>query len=221
MNATRAVLLDLYDTLVWSEWPALRREIEDDVGVSTEDLFRAYTVTRPARSVGAFGSAEGDVAAVLEAAGASTDPRRVRQLTERMREFLETGVSLHEDSLPTVRALRARGVRTAVVSNCDHLTRAVVDRLGLEGETDAVVLSFEVASAKPDPSIYEIALDRVGASVAETVFVDDQTAYCDGAAALGMRTFLILRDGAAPPEGVGDPGGHRVLRSLRDLIDLI
>jgi putative hydrolase of the HAD superfamily len=221
VSATRAVLLDLYDTLVWSEWPALRRELEDGLGVSTEDLFRAYTLTRPARSVGAYGSAEGDVAAVIEAAGARADERRVRELTRRMREFLETGVSLHEDSLPAVRELRDRGIRTAVVSNCDHLTRPVVDRLGLERETDAVVLSFEVGSAKPDPPIYRIALDRVGASPAEAVFVDDQTAYCDGAAVLGVRTFLIVREGPPPPEGFGDPGGHPVVRSLRELADLI
>ncbi|MGZ5129537.1 MAG: hypothetical protein ACXWDR_08340, partial [Actinomycetota bacterium] len=65
MSEVRAVLLDLYDTLVWSRWPAMRGELEERLGISTADLLRAYTTTRAARSVGTFGSAEGDVTAVL------------------------------------------------------------------------------------------------------------------------------------------------------------
>ncbi|MGZ8588624.1 MAG: HAD family hydrolase [Actinomycetota bacterium] len=220
MSEVRAVLLDLYDTLVWSRWPAMRGELEERLGISTADLLRAYTTTRAARSVGAFGSAEGDVTAVLEAAGARPDPSLAAELTRRTQEFLLTGVTLHEDSVPVLRELRRRGVRTAVVSNCDHTTRPVVERLGLYGETDAVVLSFEERVAKPDPGIYLAALERLGVEAADAVFVDDQAGYCDGAAAVGVRALLILRDGAAPAEGVSAPGGHRVIRDLRTLLDL-
>jgi FMN phosphatase YigB (HAD superfamily) len=96
-----------------------------------------------------------------------------------------------------------------------------VNRLGLLEQTDAVVLSFEVEAAKPDPAIYRIALERLGVRAEEAVFVDDQAAYCDGAVAVGMSTFLIRRDDAAPDEGLGEPGGHRVIRDLRALADLV
>lgn len=221
MSPVRAVLLDLYDTLVWSRWAAIRAELEVRLGVSTADLLRAYTVTRPARSVGTFGNPRGDLAAVLEAAGVTPDPETVDDLVRRTERFLRTGVALHDDSLPAIRELRDRGLRTAVVSNCDHLTGPVVERLGLSEATDAVVLSFEVGAAKPDERIYRTALERLGASAGEAVFVDDQAPYCDGAAALGIATFLIQRDGAAPAEGVSEPGGHRVIRDLRALPDLV
>lgn len=221
MSSIRAVLLDLYDTLVWSDWPALRGHLEAELEVSTDDLLRAYTITREARSVGTFGSAEGDVAAVIEAAGVSPDGHRVRDLRARIERFLKTGVTLHEDSLPVLRELRSRGVATAVVSNCDHLTGPVVERLGLHEEADAVVLSYEAGSAKPDPGIYRAALERLGAEPEQAVFVDDQAAYCDGAAATGIRTLLLLREGAQPVEGVSAPGGHRVIRDLRTVLELV
>lgn len=222
MSEIRAVLLDLYDTLVWSDWPAMRGELESRLDIGEADLLRAYTTTRPARSVGAFGSAEGDVAAILEAAtGGVPDPGLVREVAQRTEAFLRTGVTMHEDSLPVLRELRRRGLRTAVVSNCDHTTRRVVERLGLRQETDAVVLSFEVGVAKPEPGIYLTALERLGLIAGEAVFVDDQARYCDGAAELGIATFLVQRDGAAPAEGVSEPGGHRVVRDLRALLDLI
>ncbi len=221
MSEIRAVLLDLYDTLVWSEWPKARIAWQQRLGVSEAELLRAFVETRRARSVGAFGSAEGDVVAVLRAAGAPSSPEVVREITDATREFLRTGVTLYEDSLPTLRDLRARGVRTAVVSNCDHTTRAVIERLGLEEEADAVILSFEVEAAKPDPAIYVAALERLEVAAPEAAFADDQARYCDGAAGLGMRTFLVQRDGAAPAEGVSEPRGHRVIPDLRALLDAI
>jgi putative hydrolase of the HAD superfamily len=222
VNEVLAVLLDLYDTLAWTQWPTMRAELEDRFGIGEADLLRAFTTTRQARSIGAYGTAEGDLAAVLEAAGIPADGELVHELNEtRMKAFAENSVHLWEDSLPTLRELRARGLRTAIVSNCDHSTRPIVDELGLEREADAVVLSFEVGVAKPDPAIYQAALDALAARPEEAVFVDDQAAYCEGAEAIGIRSFLILRDDADRPEGISAPGDRLVLHDLRSLLDLV
>ena len=221
MTGAQAVLLDLYDTLVWSEWPSLRELIQRRAGVTEAELVRAFVRSRPARSVGTFGGAEGDMAATLREAGVRDDPALVGDLVALERGFLTGGVHVYEDALPVLRELRARGVRTAVVSNCSHSTRPIVDRLELERETDAVVLSFEVRVAKPDPGIYLAALDRLGAEPAGSVFVDDQSSFCDGAAELGMATLLIQREGAAPDEGRSEPGGHEVIRDLRALLERV
>ena len=222
MSQVRAVLLDLYDTLAWTEWPTMRAELEDRFGIGEAELLRAFTVTRTARSIGAYGSAEGDLAAILDAAGVPADAALVQELNEaRLKAFAENGVHLWDDSIPTLRELRARGLRTAIVSNCDHSTRPIVDELGLGRETDAIVLSFEVGVAKPDPGIYRAALDALGARPDEAIFVDDQGGYCDGAQAVGIRAFLILRDDAGPAEGISRAGDREVLHDLRSLLDLV
>jgi putative hydrolase of the HAD superfamily len=221
VSEVRAVLLDLYDTLAWTEWKSMRLELEERLGLERRALLQAFDRSRPKRSTGAFGSAEGDIAAILEAAGVSAEPELVRELTARTTTFLQTGVSLWEDSIPVMRELRRRGLPIAIVSNCDHSTRPVVERLGLVDEADAVMLSFEVGAAKPSPEIYRAALERLDVRAGDAVFVDDQAAYCDGAAALGIQTALIVRDGATPAEGVSEPGSHRVITDLRALLELI
>jgi putative hydrolase of the HAD superfamily len=218
----RAVLLDLYDTLVWSEWPAMRAELEERFGLGEADLIRAFVATRPLRSVGTYGSAEGDLRAILDAAGLEIPEEDLRSLSEeRIAGFLAHGVHLWDDSIPTIRALRQRGIKTAVVSNCDHSTRPVVERLGLVEETDAMILSFEVGAAKPDRAIYEAALRALEVTAAESLFVDDQAGYCEGALALGIPSLLILRDDAEPAEGVSDPGALQVIRRLEDMVGLL
>ena len=210
-----AVLLDLYDTIARTHWGQLSDRITAELGVNKADLFRAYELTRAARGVGTYESAEGDMTAIVEAAGVDPDPALVARLLDMERAFTETGVELYEDSLPVVRELRARGTKTALISNCSHSTRPIVDRLGLDEEFDEILLSFELGIHKPDPGIYREALRRLGGVGPErSVFVDDQPPYCDGAAVLGIETFLIDRSG----DGTPDLNGHRVIRDLRALL---
>ncbi|HYI75076.1 MAG TPA: HAD family hydrolase, partial [Gaiellaceae bacterium] len=63
-------------------------------------------------------------------------------------------------------------------------------------EVDAKVGSKAHGRIKPDPSIFLVALEQLGASPEETVMVGDS--YEDdieGARALGMRAILLDRDG--------------------------
>jgi putative hydrolase of the HAD superfamily len=210
-----AILLDLYDTTARTHWGQLSERITAELGINKADLFRAYELTRAARGVGTYESAEGDMTAIVEAAGVDPDRALIARLLDMERAFTETGVELYEDSLPVVRELRARGTRTALISNCSHSTRPIVDRLRLDEEFDEILLSFEVGIHKPDAGIYREALRRLGDVAPErSVFVDDQPPYCDGAAVLGIETFLIDRSG----DGTPDLNGHRVIRDLRALL---
>ena len=55
-----------------------------------------------------------------------------------------------------------------------------------------VVVSAEENCVKPDPKIYQIALDRVGAQTArEILFIDDRQDNIDAAAQFGFQTHLF------------------------------
>jgi putative hydrolase of the HAD superfamily len=215
-----ALLLDLYDTLVRSDWEEMRDVMAARLGIDARALHDAFDATRPARSVGRYDDVEGDMASIIEATGLQADPELARDLASLEFEFMRDHVRLHDDAMPVIRECRSRGVRTVLVSNCSHSTRAVVDRLGLTDELDAMVLSYEVRSRKPQPEIYLAALQRAGDIMPEdAVFVDDQRRYCDGAAALGIDTRLIIRPGEVPMEGAAtSANGHRIIENLRDLL---
>lgn len=215
-----AVLFDLYDTFVWSRWGELSDHVADRIGVDRATLHRAYDVTRHARGTGAFDGAGSDMAAVLEAAGVEPDAALIRELTDHERAFLlEGGITLYEDSLEVAAELRARGTKTALVSNCSHSTIPVVEHLGLAEVLDVVVLSVTAGVAKPDAGIYLAALETLATPPERAVFVDDQARYCDGAAVLGMGTRLIVRPSSNPVEGVAaDTNGHAVITDLHALL---
>jgi putative hydrolase of the HAD superfamily len=211
-----AVLFDLYDTLVWSALPPAQDRLSMRIGVTEETLWRAFAITRPARHVGAFASAEGDMAAIVRACGVEANPDFVRELTTTYLAFLMcNGVQLYDETLPVLRKLRSCGLKTAIISNCDHWTRPVVTALALEHEVDEVFLSFEVGVKKPDAEIYRVCLERLAARPERTAFVDDQANYCDGARAVGICPYLLVRNfGCRNPHS----GPYQIIDRLDNLL---
>src|SRR5919108_1803260 len=211
-----AVLFDLYGTLVRSELPPHQDRLSTRIGVAEETLLRAFDITRSPRDVGTFASAEGDMAAILRTCEVEADPDFVRELTTAHLAFLmHTGVQLYDDTLPVLQKLRSCGIKTAIISNCDHWTRPVLTALALEREVDEVILSFEVGVKKPEAEIYRISLDRLAVPPERAVFVDDQCNYCDGAKAVGIRPHLIVRNLGHPNPNSGQ---YQIIERLADLL---
>ena len=102
-------------------------------------------------------------------------------------------------SVAALRALAATGVRLAIVSNAEGTAEARLREEGIcqvgDGPgvpVDTVIDSAVVGVAKPDPRIFEIALDRLGARADRAVHVGDTPAAdVDGAAAAGVRPVLL------------------------------
>ena len=99
-----------------------------------------------------------------------------------------------EPILTAIRAARARGVKTGLISNSwstTHYDRSLLDEL-----FDTVVISAEVGLHKPQPEIYRLAAERLAEPPERCVFVDDLRENCLGAEAVGM-TSILHRDPAA------------------------
>lgn len=106
--------------------------------------------------------------------------------------LLDTWVP-YDDTVPVLRALRAAGIRTALVSNVGLDVRAVLDRGGVSELLDAVVLSYQVGVVKPHPGIFAAALDGLGVAPERALMVGDSWQDDGGAAQLGIRTLLLPR----------------------------
>jgi putative hydrolase of the HAD superfamily len=101
--------------------------------------------------------------------------------------------------------LKARGLRLGVITNWDHSARHLLEREGLAGFFEQVVVSCEVGAEKPDPRIFEAALARGGVRAAECLYVGDN--YYDdavGARGVGMGALVVNRFGTLGVEEIAD-----------------
>ena len=230
MAGVEAVLLDLYDTLVWADWVALRSgrdRLAERAGVEIAVAREQWAQTHDRRMRGLNKGLEGDLAAVFEACGVATPPDLLRDLAAAEYANWAGGVRPYEDVAPELGRLRGAGYRLAIVSNASCEAGGVVSTLGLDRLVDTVVLSCDVGWLKPEPAILGAALERLGVTEPEkALLVDDLPTNLDAAASLGIRTVLMARpggrsvpprDGTAPPEG----GSHTRVEGLAELWSLL
>ncbi|WP_019946716.1 HAD family hydrolase [Hymenobacter aerophilus] len=103
-------------------------------------------------------------------------------------------------ALPLLQRLKTDYQIGVVTNNRTAEQEEKLEFLGLSGLVDVLVTSEAVGVLKPDPAIYHVALQRLGARPAETVMVGDNwVADVVGAQAVGIRPVWLNRTGAARP----------------------
>ncbi len=86
--------------------------------------------------------------------------------------------------------LKARGLLTGILSNIGDSVLASLEReFAWLSQFDALVWSYQLGIAKPDPAIYRHLLDELGTAAAETLFIDDRRVNVEAARALGMKSL--------------------------------
>ena len=97
---------------------------------------------------------------------------------------------------PALAALRDRRLTLVVVSNANGTLRAHMDRIGLSSHVDIVIDSQDEGVEKPDPRLFQIALERAGARPESTIHVGDlYQVDIVGARAAGLRGVLLDETG--------------------------
>ena len=90
--------------------------------------------------------------------------------------------------------LKQGGMRTAILSNgAPDMLNAVVAAAGLDTLLDAVLSVEDVGVFKPDPRVYQLAVDRLGIPSAGICFMSSNGWDAVGAAAFGFRVIWINR----------------------------
>lgn len=88
-------------------------------------------------------------------------------------EFFSCTV-LMDGALEVLERLKGSGVKLGLITNGSVQSQnSKIDRVGLRSYFDAIVVSDEVQVKKPDPAIFEIALQRLGIEPSAAVYVGD------------------------------------------------
>ncbi len=97
-----------------------------------------------------------------------------------------------EEMLDAARTIRAAGLRTAIVTNNTREWGGWRAAWNADELVDVVIDSSEVGLRKPDPAIFELALERLGGPRPErTLYLDDFPWNVAAGEAFGLRTMHV------------------------------
>jgi len=185
----RTVIFDYGEVISLPPTAADRAVIASLAGVSpdSEPFWRAYNAHRDGLDQGSAG-AEAYWQAIAADIGASWDAARVHELwVADFRGWL----SINPGIIEVLADLKAGGTRLALLSNAGPDYGSYFRAGPLGDFFVACYVSGELGLLKPQPEIYRHALDDLGISAAEAVFIDNREANVRGAEALGITGHLF------------------------------
>lgn len=206
MSDYRALLFDFFGTLTRAvERGPWHRSIADSLGCEPDAFLAAIDSSYRARCRGVFGSPEQALRWVCDQLGIDPTPERLRSAARARVAAVRADTRLRPEAVQVLKAARARGLRTAVISDCAYELPAFLPDLSVAPLLDTRVLSVEIGECKPHPAMYAAACDRLAVRPQECLYVGDGGGReLSGATAMGMTAVRL----AAP-----DLDGHLVFSS--------
>jgi len=190
----RAVYIDLGGVLVRTEFQAPRQHLAERLGMEYEDIVRIVFNSETGRqaSLGAITETE-HWAAVI---------RRLHlpaSHVQTMRDEFFAGDVIDRNLLDFLRGLRET-LKVGLISNAWSGLRPWIVTNKFDDAFDLMIISAELGIMKPDPRIFQHALEQFELAPAEAVFVDDDTENVEAARALGMHAIHFTR----PHQAIGE-----------------
>ncbi len=245
----KAVLFDIDDTLIdWShftdDWMTLEMKhlsgvfdyLSAELGMMLTDVtpflseFRsraaqAWTTGRDTLIAPNVGAVLIETAVALGAPAEKIEMKRV--LTAYGWRAIP-GTKIFPEVHDVIPMLKAAGVKVGMVTNAFQPMSLREIELGIDGHNildyfpDCRISAADVGFLKPHPSIFELALETIGATAAETVFVgDDPEADVVGAQGVGMKAVLRHIERRPFSETHDDIKPDAIVRDLHQLLPLL
>lgn len=213
MKSVKVVLFDVGNTLLFDDpaaWPRVYRRAE---AALWRELHRAGATIRPEilygkpdTLLGHYYALRGTgivepgmlhvLAGLLEKQGLALPDASVARALRAMYAVTQTNWKIEQDAPATLRELERRGFRLGVISNVsdDENARELLGKAGLHKFFETVLTSAAHGRRKPDPGIFQEALNHFEVEPRHAVMIGDSyDADILGASAVGLRTIWITR----------------------------
>jgi len=182
MSHIQAVFWDLGGVIIRTEDRTRRAVWEARLGLPPRELDQIVFAGEMGRKA-AVGQAGAEDVWTWVGERLGLDPEQ----RESLRQDFWRGEDLDLELVEYIRRLRPT-YRTGMISNAwPEIREQIENEWRIADAFDQLIISAEVGLAKPDPRIYQLALEGLGVQASQAIFVDDFIENLEAASALGMH----------------------------------
>ncbi len=187
----KAVIFDMYETLIthYHGGPLyFSTQIAEDIGAPVTRFQTMWRALEHDRTVGNI-SLEDTLEQILKKCNCYSE-KAVQHVVEKRTKLAEECFdNLHEGILPMMIALKGKGLKIGLISNCFSDEAEVINRCVLHPYFAASCLSYEQRVGKPSEEIYQICMGKLRVKPEECLYIGDGGSQeLEAARNVGMET---------------------------------
>jgi putative hydrolase of the HAD superfamily len=190
-----AIIFDLFGTLVddfGSSVGQMHQEMAGALAVPYEQFMQVWGQTAKMRIIGAFDSVESNIEYVCDAMKASPRAEQIEKAVEIRLKYIRQALEPKPDAINTPSELKNRGHKIGLLSNCSIEIPLLWQETAFADLFDTTIFSSRERLKKPDPRIYNLACQRLGATPPSCLYIaDGEDHELAAAAKVGLHPVLI------------------------------
>jgi putative hydrolase of the HAD superfamily len=194
----QAIIFDLFGTLVddfVSSTRPMNAELLTALDLPRDPFTQYWRMTSDMRTIGEFQTVEASIERVCTSIGVSISTEQMTKAVEIRLKYIRQALEPRADALPTLRQLKDDGYKIGLLSNCSIEIPILWPETPFADLFDSAVFSSRERIKKPEPRIYQLACERLGAVPETCVYVaDGENFELAAAAQVGLRPVLIRRE---------------------------
>ena len=191
-----AVIFDLFGTLVdsysYKEYQSVLGQMASVLRIPFDAFRRLWAETTYQRNTGVIRTIEANIQYICQKLGISADDTKIKLATEIRFDFVAKTMRPRQDAIDVLSYLQSQGLKTGLISNCSPDTPLVWGDTPFAPLFDVAVFSSSAGVKKPDPRIYQIAIDQLATKPGNCLYIGDgDSQELTGASQVGMHPVLI------------------------------
>ncbi len=220
----KAVIFDMYETLITLYESPLYfgTQMAVDAGIEEKKFQEIWRAAESDRTIGKI-TLEELLEKILKANDCYSEAKMNFIVNKRIRTKEEAFEHFHQEIIPMLKALKKKGIRIGLISNCFSEEAVIIKKSVLYPYFDAVCLSFDEGVQKPDPVIFKMCLEKLQVQAKDCLYIGDGgSSELEAAQAAGMKAlqavWYLKEDTCQPSKRKSE---FRQLETPLDILNMI
>lgn len=222
-----AVIFDLFGTLVemcpWTESENILRQMAREISIPPSDFINLWHLTFDDRMKGVFQSYQDCIRHICQQCGAQVPENQIEIAASIRFAMTKREISsIREGAIEVLSSLKSTGYKTGLISDCSSPIPVIWPDTPFAPLIDVTIFSCSVKLKKPDPRIFQMAVDQLNVRPQDCLYIADGIDQeLANASKLGMNAFMICTPNDRADDPYRENWSGLKISSLKEVLNLV
>ena len=162
------------------------------LSVPPEPFWQSWATSDEESFLGIMPHNQAKITHICYQLGLNIEQDKINRAFEILLDYEARSLMPRPEAIDVLSALKSKGYKIGMISDCPSNTPVLWDNTGLKSFFEVTIFSSAVGLRKPDPRIYQLALEQLKVKPSDCLYIGDGGSNeLTGASSVGMHPVLI------------------------------